>query len=244
MLERVLAPGRLARKVSADIFSVLPAGSGPQHYDRRAAAYDALVGTRLYNRVMWAGAPSDYSHFARRATTRGAASGWLLDAACGSLLFSADAHVAAPPRPTVLLDQSVAMLSRARSRLVERAGRVPEHVALLQGDVLDLPFRAGAFGTVLCMNVLHHLDRGSDMLAGLARLLSAPAGTLWVTSLVRSGRRASDVYLALLHRSGDFARPRSAEEVRRMVEEAAGSPTSLEVRGSMAYVVAARTKAT
>src|SRR5687768_7865154 len=84
--------GRAPREVEDGIYSVLPGGTHAAHlYDRRAAVYDLLVGTRLYNRVLWGDTPRYYEGFAWRAFASGAG-GAVLDAACGSMLFSAPAY--------------------------------------------------------------------------------------------------------------------------------------------------------
>jgi hypothetical protein len=42
-----LLDGRPAREVEPGIFSVLPPGTPEQRYDRRARAYDRMIGSRL-----------------------------------------------------------------------------------------------------------------------------------------------------------------------------------------------------
>ena len=57
----------MVRLVEDDIYSVLPDVPHKHLYDRRAAAYDSVVSTWLYNRVMWGTSPLDYVAFAREA---------------------------------------------------------------------------------------------------------------------------------------------------------------------------------
>jgi ubiquinone/menaquinone biosynthesis C-methylase UbiE len=85
--------------------------------------------------------------FAREAAADG--DGWLLDAAGGSAVFTADVYRAAG-RPVVLADLSLAMLARARSRLGDA-----RDVTLVQADAADPPFAPGSFPTVACMSALH-----------------------------------------------------------------------------------------
>ena len=236
MLKEVVAGGRTLRPSGEGIYSVLPGEAGAHDYDRRAAIYDAVVGMRIYNRVMWGAARRDYEAFARRALAPGGG-GLVLDAPCGSLLFSAAAY-AESGRRVVALDQSLGMLRRARARLSESAGAVPEGVVFLQADLDDLPFRAGSFDTVLCMNVLH-LYRGDAgaLVANLGRLLK-DGGRLCLTSLVRGGRPVGDGYLRLLHRAGEFVRPRSEGELRGLLEKSLGQKVDCETKGNMAYATA------
>jgi ubiquinone/menaquinone biosynthesis C-methylase UbiE len=163
-LKEVLKVNCSVRLVEDGIYSILPASS-KHRYDRRATAYDLVVGTRLYNSVMWGSSPSEYSYFARKAVTS-CPNGKLLDAACGSMLFTGSVYVGCN-RKIIAFDQSLSMLRRARKRLIKLSGSQPRHILLLQADLLDLPFRPASFCTVLCMNVLHHLENGEASVQGL-----------------------------------------------------------------------------
>jgi SAM-dependent methyltransferase len=234
-LREVVADGRRVRAVEDGIYSVLPEGAPEHAYDRRAAVYDAVVGTRLYNRVMWGASPLDYAAFARRAVASHA-SDWMLDAPCGSMLFSARAYLESR-RPIVALDQSLRMLRRARSRLVELAGSFPAHVLLLQADLSDLPFRPGSFHTVLCMNVLHLYADAGALIPRLDGLL-ADGGRLFLTSLVANDRLIGDGYLRILHRAGEFVRPRSSAELEKLLRDTLPRGVSYRTRGNMAFATA------
>ena len=233
------SPTRL-RVVSPDIYSILLPSDGRQHlYDRRAVHYDRVVGTWLYNRFVWGNAPQDYSDFARSALSEGD-DRWLLDAGGGSLLFTAHLHLQTQSRCILVLDQSLEMLMRARTRLIAQAGAVPEHIALLQGDLRDLhAFVASSIGTVLCLNVLHHIEAGSALISDLADLLDTDHGLMYTTSLIRTGR-ISDLYLCALYLTGGFVRPRTAVEIRQLFDSAMVRQVTVQVKGNMAYVTATR----
>lgn len=231
----LLQAGHSIRPVAEDIFSVLPA-SGGAAYDRYATMYDWLAGSRLYNRIVWGNTPVDYTDFARTAYTS-TNQDWHLDAGGGSLLFTAEVYLESS-RPVIVFDRSLAMLSRARQRLAERAGSVPDHVVLLQGDLFNLPFRARSFGSILCMHVLHVIDDAPALLRSLNALRSTSSSSLSLTSLVQVGRGGRDLYMHGLYRSGEFARPRTPEEVRRMVEDTVYGSIDFRVRGSLAYAAA------
>lgn len=237
-VEETLAEGRALRRVAEGVCSALAEGAHEHLYDRRAAVYDAVVGTRLYNRLMWGTLPADYEEFARRAFVhgRGVHGGPLLDAGCGSFLFTARAHCESA-RAGVAFDQSLRMLARGRERLRRTCGRVPSRLRLLQADLGDMPFRAASFPTVLCLNVLHQYADAAGLLADLRRLL-APGGRLFLTSLVLTGRRVGDRYLKLLHGSGEFVRPRRADELEALLTEAFGRAAVFVLRGSMAFAEA------
>ena len=66
----MLSEGCRIRPVDDDIYSVLPEAPHNHLYDRRAAAYDAVVSTWLYNRIMWGTSPAHYIELAREAVSR------------------------------------------------------------------------------------------------------------------------------------------------------------------------------
>ncbi len=66
----------------------------------------------------------------------------------------------------VALDESPELLAHA-----------PEGVERVVGDALHMPFADGAFTLITCVNSLHHMPEGSDLLAEIARVL-APGGRL------------------------------------------------------------------
>lgn len=234
-LKEVIAAGRAICPVEDGIYSVLADAPPNEHlYDRRAAAYDAVVGTRLYNRVMWGNSPRDYQAFALQAITS-RADGLMLDAACGSLLFTAQAYLDCG-RQVIAFDQSLRMLQRARARLLRLAGSMPPNILLLQADLSDLPFRPGRFDTVLCMNVLHQYQEAAALIPNLKKLLTLDGG-LYLTSLVSNNRSIGDRYLGVLYATGEFVRPRSSDELRKMINGSLNQGVSYRTKGNMAYAV-------
>jgi len=232
-LAEVLVQNRTVRLIEDDIYSVLPESSRKHHYDRRATIYDSLVGTRLYNSVMWGSSPLHYIDFARQAVDS-CPEGEVLDAGCGSLLFTASIYLNCN-RQIIAFDQSVAMLRRARRRLVSLAGSMPSHVVLLQGDLSDLPFRPRRFHTVLCLNVLHQFKEAAALMPNLKKLLTED-GYLFLTSLVLNNRFIGDYYLRALYMTNEFVHPRSRFELQEIFEETANRETSFHLRGNMAFV--------
>ncbi len=228
----VMAEGRPLRQLDERLFSVLPEGAAGHAYDGRARAYDRMIGSRLYNRVAWGSSPAHYRRFARRAV-ESAPGGWFLDAGCGTLLLTADAYLAAPGRPIVVLDQSLGMLKRARERLLGGGKRLPPHVVFLQADLLDLPFRPGAFRTVMSMGMLHLFADVAPLAADLESML-LPDGALFLTSLVENGR-LGDRYLRLLHRQGEVAAPRTAAALETQLRGSIRRTLEYSVTGNMAY---------
>ncbi len=235
-LKEVMTDNRPVRLIEDDIYSVLPDASRMHHYDRRAAVYDLVVSTRAYNLVMWGNSPSDYIAFARQALTS-CAGGRFLDAGCGSLLFTGSIYLASD-RHIIAFDQSLAMLRRARQRLITLSGSVPEHIRLVQADLNDLPFSPDSFRTVLCLNVLHQFENAAALISTLQKTLTSN-GHLFLTSLVSNNRLVGDHYLNALYATGEFVRPRSKLEFKEMLDKTLGQGVSYRVKGNMAFVTTA-----
>ena len=226
------------RLIDEDIYSVLPDDLSKHHYDRRATIYDLIVSTRLYNSIMWGSTPRDYRDFGSRAVSA-CPDGIMLDAGCGSLLFTASTYLQTK-RQIVAFDQSVAMLRRARKRLLKVAGTMPSHITLLQADLSDLPFRPGSFNTVLCLNVLHQFQDAAVLVSNFKDLLTEH-GCLFLTSLVSNNRLIGDAYLRALYATKEFVRPRSRSELEKMMNDAGLHELDVRVRGNMAFLATANT---
>jgi ubiquinone/menaquinone biosynthesis C-methylase UbiE len=235
-LMELVAEERFVRLIEEDIYSALPDPSVPHHYDKRAALYDLVVSTRLYNSVMWGTSPSDYTDFTRQAL-KSSRDEKFLDAGCGSLLFTGRIYIESS-RQIIAVDQSLAMLRRARQRLIRLSGYVPEHIYLLQADLDDLPFRLESFRTVLCLNVLHQFADVAALISNLNALLSN-GGNIYLTSLVSSDRSVGNWYLNVLFRTGEFVRPRNEWVLRELFDKAFGQNVSYAVKGNMAFITTA-----
>ncbi len=199
-------------------------------YDRRAALYDRLVRSRTYNRIAWSTAPGDYAEFAAAAIA--SADGPLLEVAAGSAAATAELH-ASSNRPTVLVDLSRPMLERA-ARCIVAAGdgdeqEVPAHIRLVQADVLALPFPGHEFNTVLGLGLTHLFGDLPALVAALRSQL-LPGGQVHLAGLVTETARGRR-YLEILHRAGEIAAPRTAEELH----VALSRPKDFRTRGCMAY---------
>lgn len=223
-----IPPGRALRRRDDRIWCGLREDDVGARYDGRAALYDRVVGNAIYNRIVWGARVADYRRFAAEAVESDR--GPLLDAGCGSCVFTADAYRAAA-RPIVLVDRSIGMLQAARDRL-SAGGDLPPHVALLQADLFDLPFRAGTFSTVLSMGMLHLFDDVAGLAERLAPLLAA-GGRCFATSLV-DDRAIGRAVLRRLHRAGEVVAPRSADAVGQALSSAFARVRSAR-GGSMAY---------
>lgn len=200
-------------------------GHAPESaYDWMGAAYDRMVGSRLYNRAVWGTDPDDYAGFARRAVA--SSDGPLLEVAAGAATATADAYLASG-RPVVVTDASRHMLTLAARRLTVD-GRARPGTRFVRADAYALPFPPGGFDTVVCLGFLHMVEDLTGFVDGLLAQLR-PGGRLFATSLVLAGGFGSR-YLRMLHKHGVVVAPRTADELA----EEFGVPVLR--RGGMAYL--------
>lgn len=228
-----LAEGVSIRSVGPGIFSVFSEGEGPcSSYDRMfGTLYDTVACNRLYNRLVWGYSIDEYTCLCRKALAEGAG-GWMLDAGCGSLAFTARVYAAEPQTPVVCLDRSLKLLKTARGRLVRKAGRMPENLVFLHADALALPFSPGVFDSIFCLNLLHVIERIEDAVAGLCRS-ARPGSPLFFTTLIKSGRTA-DRYLKRWADAGELFERSETDllAVFRSLEISA----ECRVRGNLAFL--------
>lgn len=213
------------------VYSLYPPGVNTNQYDEMGGIYDRVACNRYYNRLIWGYWPAEYEVFCREALSA-SADGWILDAGCGSLAFTAKTYVEYTERPVIFLDQSVTLLKMAKARLTELNGEVPQNAVFLHGDVLSLPFRTESFQTVISLNVLHAVHDAKIMLRELRKILS-DGGTISLTTLIANNRFA-DKYLRVLGRAGALV-PRTIDEVLRIFDEA-GMRVAPRLAGNMAFV--------
>jgi ubiquinone/menaquinone biosynthesis C-methylase UbiE len=215
-------------QVGGGALSALGDGEPASLYDRHARTYDRLIGNRLYNRVVWNASTASYASFAAAAVADG--DGPLLEVGCGTALFTA-ASYRSTGRPVVLVDRSLGMLTRAAARLADTG---PDRVAFVQADLFDLPFRPGAFATVVCHGLLHLFDDPGRVLRVL-RGQAGPSGSVYATSLLGETPLARQV-LRLLHRAGEAAPPRGEDDLSTVATAELGDNVQLRRDGSMAFL--------
>lgn len=202
----------------------------PRSYERRAAAYDAMVRSPLYNRLAWGTHPQRFEEFAARVV--GSAPGPLLEVAAGTASATRLAHIAGRRR-TTLIDTAAPMLEIAeRSIAAAAGGTVPEWITFECRDLLK-PAPGVSYETILGMGLLHLVPDVTTVVNALLGQLQ-PTGTLYFTSLIRGSRRSS-AYLNLLHRSGEVEAPRTLDELRGELARSSASRVRVHNHGSMAY---------
>jgi len=233
-LDASIAQGHTLRELPGGIFSAMPEDEVGAPYDRKAAAYDRLIPSRAYNRLLWGTHPGEYRRFALEAASAAAREGGpLLEVAGGTGVFTVDAYRAATVE-AVLSDLSVGMLERARDRVSKAEG--PGQVHLLQADALDLPFAPAQFAVVAAMGALHVF---ADLPAVLRSLRGqvAQGGQLYLSALVAETRIGSR-YLRVLHRAGEVSPPISQSQLTRTIASELKVTPHVERRGSMVYIKA------
>lgn len=215
------------------IYSVYSADSNRFSYDSKVAFYDRIIGARWYNHFMWGNSPTDYADFCLTGITS-SKEGWILDAGCGSLIFTSKIYAGYLQRPIILLDQSFGMLKAAKAKLIKIVGQVPNNVFLLQGDIFQLPFQPQCFQTILSMGILHLFTEQEKLLHELHRTLNKN-GKMFFTSLITNNRRG-DHYLDFLYRQGEVASPKNTESLLK-VFDTLNMPIGHNIKGNMAYIV-------
>jgi ubiquinone/menaquinone biosynthesis C-methylase UbiE len=233
-LSEIIPPEVNLRLVEPHLYSLYAPGEKVNSsYDRKGslAFYDKVACNRFYNRLVWGYSTSDY-HALCRAALQSSMEGWVLDAGCGSLAFTAKTYADYNERPVIFLDQSITLLTLAKSRLAKLHGEVPDNVVFLHGDVLHLPFNPKSFGTIICMNLLHVLEDIKGVLLELRRVL-LDEGTMSFTTLIEN-QRFADRYLHMWARAGEVV-PRTASQLTAIFAEL-GMPITYHIQGSMAFI--------
>lgn len=219
-------------EISQGIHSVLEQSQQVSVYDTKVRAYDTIIGNRFYNRLVWGNWPSQYRLFCERSLLIKQGSP-LLDAGCGSLVFTAKAYAESGKRPIVLLDRSLGMLIRAKERLIRLCGSVPNNIKLIQGDIFDLPFKDNIFGSVMSHGLLQMFDDKPALINELERVKTND-GSLSISSLVANNWLGQNA-LSFLHKSGEVAQVQSSHSLRNIINGI--SPTYImQSRGNMAYI--------
>jgi ubiquinone/menaquinone biosynthesis C-methylase UbiE len=195
------------------------------------AIYDIVACNSFYNRLIWGYRTSEFASVCQNAL-ESFREGWVLDAGCGSLAFTAKTYSNYSEHPVILLDQSVRMLRRAKARLVRLNGMVPANLVFLHGDALRLPFKPKSFGTVIALNLLHVIKDVGKVLLEMRKVL-ADGGTMTLTTLIENNRLA-DKYLQILASSGKLV-PRNINQLVSSFGDL-GMPVKYHIKGNMAFI--------
>jgi SAM-dependent methyltransferase len=232
-LAEVIPPEVDLRLVEPHLYSLSAPGDNTNAYDQEGALafYDKMACNRIYNRLVWGYSVSEYTNLCRGALSS-STEGWVLDAGCGALAFTAQTYADYDERPVVFLDQSLKLLRLAKSRLADLHGGMPENAVFLHGDVLHLPFKPKSFGTIISLNLLHVLQDIRGVLQALGKVLM-DGGTMSFTTLVENHRFA-DRYLQAWAKAGEVV-PRTPRQLLAEFENLR-MPVSYRIQGNMAFI--------
>ncbi len=231
-LSKLLSGDVSLRSIEPHIYSLIQDSDSTNFFDKMAHFYDVVICNPLYNRLMWGYSTKNYGPLTHDALTS-SREGWILDAGCGSLAFSAETYMKYSERPIVFLDHSLELLRIAKARLVKLNGNVPANMVFLQGDALHLPFKPKCFNTMISLNLLHVLNDVKKVLLGLRKAL-AEKGTMSFTTLVKNNRRA-DKYLEMMLKKTSGVAPRDMGQLNAVFDEL-GMPIKYNITGNMAFI--------
>lgn len=217
-------------EVEPGIWQQCGVGADGAQYDSIGDAYHQVAGLEIYHRVFWGVSTREYREFAQAALTA-CGEGVLLDAGCGSMLFTARAHQANERGAVIGTDASLKMLRLARARVAPYEDL--RRVAFLKANVLRTPFRPGVFDVVICLHVAHVLADLEGLLGEVRRVLK-PGGTLFLTSVVMVDHWR-DRYLRFLFGRGVMASPRRREDILAAIRAQFGTEPDAYVIGSMLF---------
>lgn len=219
----------LFTKTEDGIYRSSANNEGGATYDNKAKAYERLVSSKLYNKLMWGTLPVDYIEFSKKAIID--SSGIGLDIGCGGLVQTYQQY-GATNNEFILLDNSIEMLKVGQSRLRSNKQRKTDNIHLLQASAFEIPFDDDSFDIVCSFGVLHIFDQKEDFIKEALRVLK-PEGMFYFTSLT-SDRFISRKYISLLQTQGEFGKPMTSDETRSLFKNSLN--LSWYLKGSMLFV--------
>lgn len=217
------------KEIELGIFSVLDNFSGSA-YDQKAAMYEKLVSSKLYNKIIWGTSPDDYKEFGKKGIF--SENGSLLDVGCGGLIQTA-AIYSRTKRPCTLVDSSIEMLKIAKGRLIEQTGKLPDSIQLLQADAFNLPFAENCFDTVCSFGMIHLFDNKQEYVQELLRVLKV-GGTFYFSTMI-THRWISKLYIQQLRKLNEFGELCSEKEILALFKEEKSRIKSYR-KGSMLFI--------
>ncbi len=154
LIKSLVKSGAKISQIDENIFSFLPENERKSDYDKKALFYDFVIGNEIYNRLIWGNSKKNYEDFYSESL-HSTANGIILDAGCGSLVFTANALGETNGNKIILLDRSLGMLKKAEKRLIAKFGEIPGNIVFLQADIFNLPFNAESFDAVISHGMAH-----------------------------------------------------------------------------------------
>lgn len=200
-------------------------------YDSISKFYDIVVGSRLYNRLLWGNSVDDYKKFAGEAVQ--SAGSVIVDAGCGSLNFTLEAYLKSNCG-IILIDSSIEMLHICKKKL-KPSGKFGKSIFCVQSDILKLSLKPGRVDAIISMGMMHLFDN-----ADVCRLIKQfgavlkENGAIYLSSLCPVNS-FSKRYINLLYSKGEVAAPRNPEELTKLMQSCTSSVINNTYKGSMLY---------
>lgn len=133
----------------------------------------------------------------------------VLDAPCGTMVFTLPYYKQMKHAEIVGLDYSTAMLEKAKQSVQEEVA-VP--VTFCQGDAANMPLESDSFDVIVSLNGLHAIPNKLGTLDELSRVCR-PGGQLIGCSYIKGGKRISDLLVkTVLNHTGHFTPPHFTAE--------------------------------
>lgn len=217
------------RKIEENIYSSLSSDGGSP-YDSKAKVYEFLIGTFLYNKLMWGTTPANYADFARKAVKN--CRGEILDIGCGGLSQTARVY-SQIPNNLMLLDNSVEMLRIGKKRISDELGKIPENIKFIHANAFELPFENESVENIVSFGMIHLFDNKQEYINSIFRVLK-PGGNFYFSSLT-SDRDFSKKYIRFLQKRNEFGEAMSSGETLTLISENAGNFEHY-MSGSMIFI--------
>ena len=200
-------------------------------YDSKSKFYDVVVGSRIYNKIMWGNEISDYKKFAEDAVKN--TKGIFVDAGCGSLNFTLDAYLKSECE-IILIDNSIEMLRICREK-IKQSGRLGGNIFLVQADILKLNLASDKINSILSMGMMHLFENQQvcNILNSFSKGLTK-GGKTFLSSL-NPQTKFSKKYMRLLYSKGEMAKPREGDELRELINCCSKGELNEFLKGSMLY---------
>ena len=219
------------KQIEQDIFTVQNFVNKKNGYDSISKFYDVVVGSRLYNKIMWGNDISDYTDFGKKAVEN--TKDVLIDAGCGSLNFTLETYLKAGCN-IILIDNSIEMLRICRDKL-SPSEKLGKSIFCVHGDLLKLPLANNKIDTILSMGMMHLFENKQvlEILKSFEQGL-IPCGKIYLSSL-KPQTKFTKKYMQLLYKKGEVAKPREANELCNLIKRCIEGKIDEYLIGSMLY---------
>jgi ubiquinone/menaquinone biosynthesis C-methylase UbiE len=200
-------------------------------YDSISKFYDIVVGSRIYNKVLWGNSITDYKKFTAEAVQ--SAGSVILDAGCGSLNFTLEAYLKTK-RSIILIDSSIEMLRICKKKL-DSSGKLGKSIFCLQADILNLSLKPASIDTIISMGMMHLFndEQVRALMKEFDGILKEP-GSLYLSSLCPENSFPKK-YINWLHSKGEVAEPRAKQKMTELILSSISDNVIDYYKGSMFY---------